>query len=229
MEGGIMERRYPNGLLLAITNCTDPSKTDEFNYWYNHMHVPDVTTPGIFRHAIRFANTDPNSPAGQYVATYETTWEDVSKAMPAHRQASAKLRENGDRGTPLIQPVTAGVFKRMGGEFSASVKPTLGILLVLSNCRDTAIQEEFNRWYEDVHIPDILDTGAFHTAYRYESLDPEATKAKYLAIYETDNVDPAKARDELGKVRADWQQRGRLFDGIEVVSSLTARRIWPMD
>ena len=224
-----MEGRYPNGLLLAITNCTDPSKEDEFNYWYNYMHVPDVTALGIFRRAIRFANTDPNSPAGKYVATYETTREDVSKAMPAHREASAKLRERGDRGTPLIQSVTTGVFKRLGGEFSASMKPARGILLVLSSCKDTAREEEFNRWYDDIHIPDILDTGAFHTAYRYESLDPEATKAKYLAIYETDNIEPAKAREELGKVRADWEQRGRLFDGIEVVSSLTARRIWPMD
>jgi len=30
-KGGIMEGRYPHGLLLAITNCTDPSKEEEFN------------------------------------------------------------------------------------------------------------------------------------------------------------------------------------------------------
>ena len=224
-----MEGRYPNGLLLAITNCTDLSKTEEFTSWYDHMHVPDVTAPGIFRHAIRFANTDPASEAGQYVATYETTFEDVSKAMPANREAGAKLRESGDRGSHLIQAVTSGVFKRLGGEFSAATKPTLGILLVLSNCKDPAREQEFNRWYEDVHIPDILDTGAFHTAYRYGSIDPAATKAKYLAIYETDNIDPAKAREKLGAVRADWQQRGRLSDLMESTSSLTARRIWPMD
>jgi hypothetical protein len=47
-----MEGRYPQGLLLALTNCTDPSKEEEFNAWYNHMHIPDVTAPGIFRHAL---------------------------------------------------------------------------------------------------------------------------------------------------------------------------------
>ena len=56
-----MEGRYPQGLLLALTNCTDPSKEEEFNAWYNHMHVPDVTAPGIFRHALRFVNTDHDS------------------------------------------------------------------------------------------------------------------------------------------------------------------------
>jgi hypothetical protein len=221
-----MEGRYPNGLLLAITRCTDPSKEAEFNAWYNHMHFPDVTALGIFRHALRFVNTDPSSPAGQHVATYETTWEDVSKAWATNREAHAK---RGDRGSPYLQPVTVGVFKRLGGEFSAASRPTRGLLLVLSNCKDPARDAEFNRWYEDMHVADILDTGAFHTAYRYESLDPQATKAKYLAIYETDNRDPAEARGALGKARADWQKRGRLSDTIEVVTSLTARRVWPMD
>ena len=224
-----MEGRYPTGLLLAITDCTDPSKVDEINRWYNHMHVPDVTAPGIFHHAIRFANSDPTSTTAQYVATYETTMEDVSKARPAQREAIAKLGERGDRGTPLIKNVTVGTFKRRGGEFVASTRPTLGILLVLSTCKETAGEEAFNRWYEDVHIPDVLDTGAFHAAYRYESIEPQAAKTKYLAIFETDNTDPAKASEEAAKFRPDWQQRGRLFDGTDPATSLTARRIWPMD
>ena len=223
-----MEGRYPNGLLLAITDCNDPARVDEYSHWYNHIHIPDVTAPGIFRHAIRFANSDPDSPAGQYVATYETDWEDVSKARPANHEAGAKLRGNADRGSPWIQAVTVGVFKKLGGEFTASAKPTRGILMVLSNCKDTASEEEFNRWYEDVHIADILDTGAFHTAYRYESIDPQATNAKYMAIYETDSTEPAKARDDLARLTDNYQQGTRLFDGIDVTSSLTARRIWPM-
>jgi len=224
-----MEGRYPKGLLLAITNCTDPSKEEEFNAWYNHTHVPDVTAPGIFRHALRFVNTDSSAAAGQYVATYETNWEDVAQAMPAHREASVQLRERGDRGTPYLQVVRSGVFKRLGGEFCAARRPTRGILLVLSNCKDSARETEFNRWYEDIHVADILDTGAFHTAYRYESVAPQATQATYLALYETEQHDPAKAREALGKARADWEKRGRLSDTIEVVASLTARRIWPLD
>jgi hypothetical protein len=96
-----MEGRYPNGLLLAITNCTDPSKEEEFNSWYNHMHVPDVTAPGIFRHALRFVNTDPSSQAGQYVATYETNWEDVSKAMPAHQEVEPREKSAAEAATGL--------------------------------------------------------------------------------------------------------------------------------
>src|SRR5206468_9945370 len=188
----------------------------EFNACYDRIHVPGVTEPGIFRHALRFVNTDRNSQAGQYVATYETNWEDVSKAMPAHREASVQLRERGDRGTPYIQVVRSGVFKKLGGEFCAASRPTRGILLVLSHCKDPAREAEFNRWYEDIHVADILETGVFHTAYRYESLDPQATQATYLALYETEQSDPAQVQEAMSKARAEanWAQRGRLSDAL---------------
>jgi hypothetical protein len=225
-----MEGRYPHGLLLVLTNCTDPSKEEAFNAWYNHIHVPDMTAPGIFRHALRFVNSDPNSQAGQYVATYETNWEDVSKAMPAHREARVKLEERGDRGTPYLQVVRSGVFKKLGGEFCAASRPARSILLVLSNCKDPTREVEFNRWYEDIHVADILETGVFHTAYRYESLDPQATQATYLALYETGQSDPAQVQEAMRKARAEanWEKRGRLSDTLEVVTTLIARRIWPL-
>jgi hypothetical protein len=221
-----MEGRYPNGLLLAITNCNDASKGDEFVRWYNHIHFPDVTASGIFKHPIRFANTDPDSPRGQYAATYETDYEDAAIALADNREASAKLRPDGGRGSELIESVFVDVFKRTGGEFSTSVRPTRGILLVLSNCTDPSREEEFNRWYEDVHFPDILNVGQFHTAYRYENVNPESS-AKYLAIYETDNADPADARAQHTKLMEGWGQQRHLFSGMEVVSSMTARRVWP--
>jgi hypothetical protein len=223
-----MEGRSPKGLRLAITNYTDPSKAEAFNAWYNHTPVPDVTAPGIFRHALRFVNTDSSAAAGQYVATYETNWEDVAQAMPAHREASVQLRERGDRSTLYLQVVRSGVFKRLGGECCAARRPTRGIVLVLSTCTDSAREAECNRWYADIHVADMLETGAFHTASRYESVAPQATPATYLALYETEQYDPAKAREALGKARADWEKRGRLSDTIEVVASLTARRLWPL-
>ena len=120
-------------------------------------------------------------------------------------------------------------FKKLGGEFYAASRPARGILMVMLNCKDPAREEEFNRWYSDVHIPDIPDTGLFHTAYRYESLDRQVTKRKYLTLYETDSSDAGKSGDELAKLRANWEQRGRLFDAAELVLRASARRIWPMD
>jgi hypothetical protein len=35
----------------------------------------------------------------------------------------------------------------------------------------SAPDEKFNRWYNDFHIPDMLYTGLYYTANRYESLN----------------------------------------------------------
>ena len=229
-----MEGRYPNGLMVAITSCKDPSKTEEFNNWYNHMHVPDVTEPGIFRNAIRFANTDPASEVGQYVATYETDFEDVSQAMPAHQKAREALKKEGDRSSPWMQSSGAHIFKKLGGEFRAASKPSRGIFLMFTNSKDPAREDEFNRWYEDIHLPEILSTGAFHTVYRYECLDPERLKAKFLAIYETDTADLAQARETMREgmaaQRAEKERLGIVSAPslVEGVFSLNASRIWPM-
>ncbi len=224
-----MEGRYPNGLLLALTNCNDSSKEDEFNTWYNDIHIPDVAATGVFQEAIRFVSTSPKRGEAKHIATYETTWEDVSKALAALKEGMAKT-QTPDRLSPLLEVVRPSVaYKKLDEEFCTTSKPTRGILMVMLNCEDPAKEQEFNKWYADVHIPDILSTGAFHTAYRYESLDPDTSNGKYLAIYETDYSDPSKAGDELIKQRPDWEQRGRLLSGTELVLRATARRIWPMD
>ena len=62
--------------------------------------------------------------------------------------------------------------------------------LVFSNCTDPAREEEFNRWYTHIHVPDLSSAKGLVSARRYVNLEPDA-KAKYLAVYEfeTENID----------------------------------------
>ena len=227
-----MEGRYPNGILMSLSESTDPAREDEFNYWYNHVHIPDCTVaPMVLHHGCRFIDTnpDPKPGDGKYVAIYETDWEDVAKAREAVVELAGKIREQG-RYHPLFKYVKGGFFKKIGGEFySSTSRPVRGLLAVVSNPKDPAKEEEFNRWYNDIHVPDILDTGLYHSAYRFENIAPEASGGKYLAIYETDQSDPGKASDELQKLRLSWEQNGRFPEIIDVVYRVAARRIWPMD
>ena len=229
-----MEGRYPNGLLLAMTNCTDSAKLDEYNYWYNYMHVPDVTRLGVWIHGMRFVDSNPKPGDHRYIATFETDRHDIDTAWAERVADGGVLKEMGRSGTHFYDLVLAGPFKRLGGEYRAANRPVRGILIVLMNCNDPAREDEFNQWYSDVHIPDILDTGLWHTAYRYEMVAPEAhlgtaARAKFLAIFETDHSDPAKAAQETMKSGADRIQRGRVFEGRQIVHSIPARRVWPMD
>ncbi|KAK5169766.1 uncharacterized protein LTR77_005744 [Saxophila tyrrhenica] len=53
---------------------------------------------------------------------------------------------------------------------------------------ETLTPDAFSKWYNDVHIPDVLKTGAVTEAYRYEAIDPIEDKY-HLAIYSVEDMD----------------------------------------
>jgi len=64
--------------------------------------------------------------------------------------------------------------------------------------------EEFNRWYDEQHLADVLDIPGFVSARRYRIVDSryqgEALLLwRYLAIYEIECDDLSQALDEIRK------------------------------
>ena len=75
------------------------------------------------------------------------------------------------------------------------------ILVVLSNAVEGR-EEEYNDWYTNTHLRDILALPGFVSAQRFKLSDEQLRKKgphKYLAIYEIDGEDPKKALDALRK------------------------------
>jgi hypothetical protein len=68
--------------------------------------------------------------------------------------------------------------------------------IVLSNPISPAQEDEYNKWYDDQHIPDVLSLDGYVTAQRFRLADSqvgENNPYKYLTLYEmeTDNLDAA--------------------------------------
>jgi hypothetical protein len=86
-----------------------------------------------------------------------------------------------------------------------------GILLVLSDPVTPEADATYNDWYDDnVHLPEILSLAGFTSARRFRVAEaqlasqggPGAVRAKfphrYVAVYEVDAPDVAKAAESLG-------------------------------
>lgn len=56
-------------------------------------------------------------------------------------------------------------------------------MVVQSTPSDPSRSGEYNDWYENTHVPEILSIPGFITAKRYKSAD-----GSYLAIYELDDL-----------------------------------------
>ena len=103
-----------------------------------------------------------------------------------------------------------------------------GILVVFSICSDPAKEKDFNRWYDETHIPDVLGTGAYQAATRWTidwELFGDQVQTKYLCIYETD-MEPTAASAKMRQSAADWVTHGRMHPNLADTKSLQFTRIF---
>ena len=76
------------------------------------------------------------------------------------------------------------------------------LLFAFSDCKDPAREEEFNTWYDTMHLPDMLEVPGMISATRWVGADKgEDQIRKYLALYELET-------DDLDKFDAGVRERG---------------------
>jgi hypothetical protein len=87
------------------------------------------------------------------------------------------------------------------------------LCVVFSDCKDPAREPEFNDWYDNVHLPDMLEVPGMLGATRWMSADGKENEVrKYLALYELETDDLAKFNDGI-RERAMWtMEQGRFSD-----------------
>ena len=87
------------------------------------------------------------------------------------------------------------------------------LLFAFSDCKDPAKIDEYNDWYDNMHMPDMLNTPGLVKASRWMSADNKENEVrKYLALYEleTDNVEEF---NKLMREQGMWTfKQGRFSD-----------------
>jgi hypothetical protein len=64
-------------------------------------------------------------------------------------------------------------------------------------------EEEFNRWYDEEHLPEKRATPGFRSARRFVSHDHPG---RYLAVYEVDDADVVTNPEYMAQPMSDWAQ-----------------------
>jgi hypothetical protein len=76
------------GILYVETRPVSEDRLDEYNKWYDEVHIPEILALDGFVSARRFAP----SGDGPYVAIYEIDADDVQKALTTLGEAAASGR-----------------------------------------------------------------------------------------------------------------------------------------
>ena len=92
---------------------------------------------------------------------------------------------------------------------------------VLSNSRDPGRIDEFERWYTDIHIPDMLETEGYVRGTRYRlAAGLRDASPEILVLYELDSPDDYRTLNQkMMENMARKQAAGRTSDLMESVTA----------
>jgi hypothetical protein len=75
-------------------------------------------------------------------------------------------------------------------------------------------EDEYNRWYDDVHLGEVLEIPVITGAQRFELTEVQMSDEqdfRYLAVYEFD-CEPAEAKEALAKAGPGFDMSDALGD-----------------
>jgi hypothetical protein len=100
------------------------------------------------------------------------------------------------------------------------------LLFAFSDCKDPSKEKEFNDWYDNTHMPDMLQVPGFIKATRWMSADKKENEIrKYLAMYEleTDSIEDFNAKM---RERGMWTFKQGRFSQLPVFDPDNVPRIY---
>ena len=100
-------------------------------------------------------------------------------------------------------------------------------LFVFSDCKDPAREEEFNDWYDNVHLPDMLQVEGLVKATRWMTAEnAERQQRRYLAIYEVETEESIDTLNEKIKARGMWTMKAGRFSDLPVFDPPNIPRVY---
>ena len=196
-------------VLIVLTNPSSPDVDVEYNDWYTNTHVPEgLAVPGYTR-VTRYKAFDGWDPFPQkYLSLHELDVEsvdDIRAVRDAHHQFVADGRVGRARDGVMDRALSRGwYYLAIEPEQHSPVTPSQqpnSVFVTYNQPKTPADAAEYNRWYRDVHLPDVLSCPGFIRAQRFRITDvamidqPWVTNLEYLNIYEhaAANVDDYNA------------------------------------
>ena len=190
------------GLLLTMTEPTQAME-EEFNAWYDTEHIAErLAIPG-FISARRWVYPRAKPGSGKYLATYELTGTDVL-TTPEY------LSHAGEHFTPWSKRCLAKAVLNRRWAASQTLPgdalpaPEARALMVAIGDTPAEHELEFNKWYDEEHVPMLAKVPGVLCARRFFS---PAGKPRHIALYELSQPDVTRSAPWQEAVGTPWSQR----------------------
>lgn len=99
------------------------------------------------------------------------------------------------------------------------------MIVVQAHCKDALREQEFNEWYDKVHVPDVLEIPGIVRVTRYENVIASEEQPKFLTKLEIEADDIWAVTAALQESSARSEKEGRMSELLEIASGAVYRRI----
>ncbi|KDR80479.1 hypothetical protein GALMADRAFT_208556 [Galerina marginata CBS 339.88] len=157
-----------SALLFVWAEVGPDASADEFNDWYDNEHGPlRLTVPG-FKNAIRYKATDDKTPS--WLALYDLDSPSVFTSEP-YKGLAGKASDREKALVPRLAVLNRAVYQKISEQtkpgLPADALPTKYVFVV-NNTVPPEVEDEYNRWYDEEHIPDVAKVPGWHRARRFK-------------------------------------------------------------
>ena len=181
-----MAKTRGTGLLMVWADI-DPEFETEFNHWYDEEHIPRMLQiPGFLSAGRYFAVKG----GPKYLTIYELEDHNVLRSsayLDSQKYQPSTARQTS--GTSRIgRNFLRNAYRQIFPVHTHPIEQTREMAPVLQMGRidvSSAVEEEFNAWYNTVYIPGYLTVPGCINARRYVAVEGQP---KYLTLYEFEHA-----------------------------------------
>ncbi len=122
-------------------------------------------------------------------------------------QAVAAARDDADTGHAEIR---RDAWQRVGTPITvATQEPVSAMIVAEVLCADPRREAEWDSWYDEQHLPDMMASDAFVAGSRWRRDPPRAGTANHLTVYEVAGLSIDEAIERSAAVMPDIVAAGR--------------------
>jgi hypothetical protein len=183
----------------------DPDWEDEFNHWYDSHQIPvRMAVPG-FVSALRYCDAErPN-----YLAVFEIASPGVLES-----EAYEKVKAQPNAQTAWMLANVLDYARYIGNEISDRQRDDAGddsldapiLYAVFFSVPDERV-EEFNRWYEEEHVPMLLKCPEWLRIRRFEVTEAEPQPWTHMALHYLADLSARESPERDAARDTEWYRK----------------------
>jgi len=207
---------HTQAIVLVFTRPSDFGQEAEWNAWYDEVHLPATVRDSGARVATRWEVIDRppgfSTPVGfTHVAIYEFDDAEVGpnallELVDGPRGADSPIHR-------LHTIIDVDVLALAGGRWTEKAPPSdelTGQVIAYVAPNDPARLDEWNEWLDQMHVPDMMASGAFANTTRWLRTAPRRFGPNHLTIYDVAGPTVAEAVALSGAAMGPAHADGRL-------------------